>query len=52
MKIAGQVTTHEEADLIESIVRISVIGIRMRQLASNIDGEDVEIDEEMLKRLL
>lgn len=52
MKIAGQVTTHEEADLIESIVKISAIGIRMRQIASDIDGEYVEIDEEILKNLL
>jgi len=52
MKIAGQVTTHEEANLIESIVKISVIGIRMRQVASKSDEEDVEIAEEILTSLL
>jgi len=52
MKIAGQVTTREEADLIESIVRIYAIGIRIRKIASNIDGESVEIDEEIMQKLL
>ena len=52
MIIAGQVATAEEADAIEAIVRVTAIGIRIRQVASHIDGEEIEIDEEILANLI
>ena len=52
MKIAGQVTSSEEADVLEYIVKVSVLGIRMRQVAAHLHGEHSDIDEDTIEVLL